>query len=387
MNKESVWEYKMIVNEYRSVSFDGACDMGKEMFVSCQIFNGMLKLNKETHKAEYVCKFPGERSNATALHHKIYKYNDCLVFAPDNAKGIHIYDMCRDEISYYAIHAKCTKRNRCIGSVLIGEKLWLFYAYAEHPVIIFDLSTFKMESFGGIADMVPEEIVERNTPAFLSMFGCYGTKVYGVIWNSPYIVEIETVQRTVEVYKIREECRLSAIAYDGKDFWLTEYGNGPVIQWNKQYGIVAEYYLETGSNGIYWNVACVDKYVILLSKSDNYVFGVNKEALVVEPFCELPEGFEGFDDVRKGWRRNVSYDVWDGVLRVYPGNANMMLDIDVYKRSIKGYKFLLEDKYNDEWYNENIFYPDMVETSPKRIFKEKSTLTLEDYIGYILNEH
>ncbi len=373
-------EYEMIENDYRYVSFDGAYDDGENLYISCQMFNGMLRVNKETCQAEYICRFEKDSLIARVSHHKVYKYKQYMVFAPDYARGIYVYDLYEEKWEFVVVDSKRSQQNRCIDSIIVEDKLWLFYAYAEHPVVILDLNSFEVERFYGIAELFPEEIAKRKQAVFLSVFQKYENRIYGVIWKSPYIVEINLVTKEVAIYNIEAlDSKITALAYDGINFWLVDNDEKCIIQWRKEQGIVEKY----AANSMFDKIVYAGGKIILLSANDAFVYWINEEKRIIEVFCELPIGFEGFSDVRKTWRRVVSHDVYGNVVRMYPGNANMMLDINVAEATVKGYKVVLRDDYDDEWYKKTIFHAHIKEITRRNTLKESTNIDLKDFLGYI----
>lgn len=375
----------MILNDYNHISFDGAYDAGDKLIVSSKLFNGMLEIDKNSNEAEYVCGFLGEKSSALGLHHKVYKYNECLIFIPDNAKGINIYNIREQRMSYYAIDEKYAKRTRCVGAIIVANELWLFYAYAEHPIVVFDLDSLEKSFSFDLLSELPEEILKRTeTPTFWSGFEKVENKIYGVIWDSLYVVEIEVNSKNVHIYTVEGDgCRLSDFTYDGDWFWLIEAKNKNVIKWNPQQGIKKRY--ETDEKFMSTKCTCCNiinngQKTIILYDDCNYVFYVNERIGKVDVLCAFPEGFKKFADVRKKWRCFFSYDIIDGVVRMYPTNANMMLDIDVSNACVAGYKFVLGKKYDNEWYRKHIFFPYVKERALEGMISESNSITLEDFL-------
>lgn len=384
-------ELNMLLNEYKYISFNGAYFDGDNIYVSSLGFNGIVKINSATGKAEYICKFKEVCSNALSLHHKVYNYEGCLIFVPDSAKGIHVFNIHEAETTYLPIDKKDAKRTRCIGSILMDNQLWLFYAHVDHPVVIIDLNTFEMQYFYGILECLPQEILKRkNAVAFWSSFVQKGKRVFGVIWNSSYIVEIDTERKKVIIHELKgTRCRLSGIAYDGNCFWLIEAKDKVIMKWDSKRGVLAKYqvpntYLENIC--VCCNIACCKGKVLVLFDDCNCVFYVNENKHCIEIFGEFPIGFSEFNDVRRKWRRFFSYDVVDSIVRFYPTNANMMLDINVEDLTVKGSQFAMDDKYDNNWFQCNIINPYIDEKVENNKVLETREITLEDYLKFIVSK-
>lgn len=375
-------------NDYRYVSFDGAYDDKTYLFTSSEIYNGMLKLNKETCEAEYICNFPKFDYDILGQHHKVYKYNEYLIFTPDNATGIHVYNMSANQMHYLAIDELDVAKTRCISSFMVGNKLWLMYAYVEHPIIVIDLDTWYIERLDILRDSIPQEIIARNNQIFWTVFTNVGDKLYGVIWHSPYIVEIDTDTKGLTIVKLQDdERKLTTVVCCEDLFWCAESDNTVVTCWNRQGEFKEQYTLahdvQMQGEGNFSNMVPNNNDIYMITNKDNCVYYLDKETKKIKVFAEFPEGFATYSDVRKNWRRFFSYEVIDNVIRLYPTNANMMLDIDVSNGTVKGYQFVLANKYDAKWYHQTILYPQIEKKNPDKVWNETKQFSLEDFVGFV----
>lgn len=377
--------------DYKKVTFDAIYEENDGYIVSNHAFNGVLKINKLTNRAEFLFRFEDEESNQLALHNGILKYGIYLIFVPDNAKTLQVYDTESKKVSSYMICDNERIRGRCISAIIDYGKLWLFFAYPEHPTIIFDLETFDKEEFWGISEVLPPDILERKkAPVFWTPLRSSGKKVYGVIWNAGYIVEVDVTNRNVNIFTVQDKMnKLTALACNGDDLWLLEARNKTVMKWSIEKGIQARYtvapeYLQTQSNQ--GNILIAGNKTIVLFDDCDYVFYVDEHKNEIEVLCEFPGNFKRMDDVRKDWRRFFGYEVIGNIVRMYPTNANMMLEIDVNRAMIKGYQFLLDDKYDECWYQKTIVNTWLEETYSDKCFVESEKISLDEYIKYVVSK-
>ena len=376
------------MNEYRHISFGGAYDAGDFLYASNGLFNGMLKINKQTQKAEYTDRFFGESLLKQGLHHKVYRYKNELVFTPDNAVELHIYDLDCNKMQSYPLNIDTSKKSRCIDSFFDGEKIWLFYAYAEQPIVIFDLRNHTQEVFGGIADVLPQEIKERQTPMLYSKLEKVGRKIYGAVWGSPHIIEFDMDLQKTEIYTLEnKETKLTGIAFDGEVFWLTELDCAMVKSWHphgETENISAPDVLTEAKGLVYCNIVCHDGKVFLIPNCGENIFCVDKENSRLSIFCKFPENMQGFTDVRKTWRRFFNFDiVEDNILRLYPAGATMMVDINVDTAEAQGYSFVLDDSWDDEKYMREIIFSHIDEETAQRYLPEAKEVDLHVYLEYV----
>lgn len=367
------------------ISFDGMYDSGTFMYMASGIFNGMLQVDKCTGEAKYVIPFENEDTNQKGLCHRVYRYQNYLVFTPDNAKNVHIYDLESNKMQYYPIPIKNMHRRRCIDSALIGNELWLFFAYVEQPVIIFDLRNMEMREFVGITEALPREISERKSPVFWNQFTKYNDEIYGAVWDSSYIVKLNTVTQKVEVLTISGEPRkLCALAYDGVNFWFAELGSNKVFRWDGGEEVLeylsAEF--ETRDSFIYNNIIFCYGKIVIIPNAGREIYYVDGFEESVKTFCALPDEFSELKDERRTWRRFYSYDIKENMIHIYPANANMQVNIDVERVIAEGIVVTLDLK-NDEGYKNNILYPSIERYNVKGVIPRTKDIGLKEYLEYL----
>lgn len=378
------------LGEYRRINFSSAYDAEDSLYVSHGLFNGLFKIDKLSGQAMYVGKFPNESvvRNGMGMHGRVFRHGDELIFTPDVALGVHIYNLNSGELQYYPIDSGNATKSRCIDAFLEGDKLWLFYAYSGEAVVVFDLKTKKQKKIWTIRDGLPEEIRQRNFPVFWSCLQKAGRKIYGVIWGSCYFVEFDIDTQKSVVHKVEDEdIKLTGVAYDGQRFWFIKLNSINVIKWEPQSGEITEYDSDLG----YENQALMNCNIIYHNDRIFVIPNIGKELLVVDKnekklkkFCELPENMCGFGDVRKSWRRFFFYDITtDDTLRLYPAGVDMMLDINVETAEVCGYKFELDESWDEGKYRKEVVYGYIDELTSMQYLAEKKELGLDEYLDYV----
>ena len=368
------------------VSFDGVYDDGETYFISSGSFNGMLNYNKKDSTIEYVTSFQNQEPYQGGLHHKVYKYEDNLVFTPNNAKGIHIYDTKHKKMYFHKLFGTDEIRTRCIDALLVEDKLWLFFAYAEKPVVIFDLNTYEIKYFYGIIEKLPMDIRERKLQIFWCPMAKHREIVCGAIWNTSYIVKINMITQQVELCNVGEAHRgLSTLAYDGMNFWFARLRDTSVYKWNEKDNEIIEYesldFLDD-EVFIYNNIICEHGQVLVIPNKGKKLLCVDEKEKKILEYCSLPDSFAEFADIRKTYRRFYDYDVINSVIRLFPANANMMVEVDVEKKISVGTTIML-DVDDDENYKKHVLYRYMDIIQKKGIITKSNIIGLKEYLGYL----
>lgn len=373
----------------RRISFDGAYDTGNELYVSSGTFNGLLKVDKSTMTAQFLESFTGESKIVLGLHHKVYGVEDKLYFVPDNADEIHVYNLEEKWIQKCPIDIPESNQIRCIDSFLIDNKIWLFYAYADNPIVIFDVKTNDIEYLYDINDYLPNEIKERNLPVFWSVFSKCGNQIYGVIWDSPYVIRVNVENMEIEVYSVEKQAnRLSGIACMGEKIYLTELYNQNIVLWNifentfQRFTAFGELQLNENMELVYSSIIAVDEQIILIPNSGSKILMLDEESNKIVEYASLPDGFKDLEDERKSWRRFYSYDFLGDRVRLYPSKANMMLDIICSKRIIEGYEFDLDQEWVENKYY-NVVVESYLKESVTESISEREGVGLKEFVEYL----
>lgn len=380
----------MKTNEYRNISFSGAYDDGKELYVSSGLFNGMIRIDKKSKLAKEVKRFDNIGVLRTGLHNKVHYYKGNVVFCPDNAEGVHVYNIEEDYLKYYDFSCYKKSRSRCIDSFLNGSKLWLFFAYAEQPLIVFDLEDFTHRAIYWTDGILPKNIIDRKKQILWSRLEIFNRIIYGVIWDSPYIVQFDMDSNEINIISLEdEERRLSGIATDGETFWLTELRKTHVIKWKPSEKIevieLKKDHFELREI-VYCEIIYYEKKVILVPNSGENILYVSSEEEELDIFCKLPENFVKLSDERKLWRRFFYHDILENnILRLYPTGVNMMCDINLQNATIEGYEFCLGDDWDEQKYKEYTIYTNIEEACQGKHLVETKGIGLYSYLECVSN--
>ncbi len=378
---------KAILN--KSVSFDGYYDAGEEIYASCMQFNALLKINKNDGQVEIVATFPNEPMTQQSMHWNIYCVERTLIFVPSYATGIYTYSLQRQQMEYYPIAMPGCVKVRCIDSHQVGDKIWLFYAYADNPIVVYDVNTHRMEYFNEMTNVLPEEIRVRPMPMFWSTFARKENELYGVIWKSSYIVHLNMDTMDVEIISLQGWTdKLTGVAYNADVLYFTELGSEEVKTLRlldgsgELYQPQEDMMRDKTYEQVYSNVIACEGQILLIPNSGRKIYSLRYEDGMIVPFADLPEEYEDATDERKGWRRHYGhYFIKDGI-RLCPYKANMMLDINVAERTIHGQIYRFGELAEEEYFKQ-IVCPHIKEQTRKGEVCESGTIDLEDFLRYV----
>lgn len=378
------------------ISFGGFYDTGEKMIISNTAFNGLLKLDKKSRTGEYLQAFPEDIEIKQGMHHRVYYNNGLLFFAPDNANGVHIYNIETNELKFIPIIFDKSNKKRCIDSQRIGNMLWLFYGYANNPIVKFDMITYEISLFWGVYNELPDDIKNEKGLIFNSTLARNGSEVFGVVWNSFYVIKLDLISEKVEVISLKGYVkRLSGVAYLNGILYFTQFSSQNVIgldlREKKIFVYKPKINLELDEKKafdcFYSNIISSGEKIILIPNSGRNILYVNMEKSDISILGTLPEQCLDIPDERRPWRRFYNFDATDERIVLYPNGANMMIDIDIKNKIVTGNLFRMEKSWMEKEYHKII-----VENYIKRIvshcpIQESQRITVEDFAEYVENSN
>lgn len=131
----------MILN---TVNFYTGQIIGDYIYASQAFFNGLIRINLKTEKAEYITKFP-EESVVPVLHRFSYLYKNKIFFIPCDAKNLAIYDVDNNSISVIPISQYCKNGDTKSCYFVDDSKLWLIPVSGDGHILIVNMDNNEME--------------------------------------------------------------------------------------------------------------------------------------------------------------------------------------------------------------------------------------------------
>ncbi len=370
------------------LSFTDAYETETSWIVAETLCNACFELDKETGRVNYLFSFEGERPLQQGLYHQIYSCGRDLFFTPGYAKRICVWNMDTGERTYYPVTEKGDTGQRYVDSYRIGDAIWLLSSSLKQPIVRFDMKCRKAEYWEGYSDAVPEEAADKKRPVFLRQYAKKGKEVYAVVRDSPYLACFDLENRRVSVKKVGDYL-LEDLCLDGAVFLFSMRGSGDILRWEADTGAMEIYPSETpGEERGYSNLIKIGGELLLVPNEGSRVMRVNPAGKRIEAFCDLPEGLGRMEDVRAGWRRFFSYRCEGDVVRLYPNQADCMVDVHMCERRISGRKFCLEESQYLDVFQKKILNAHFAEEllGERAEVAETRAADLDAYLVYVAQE-
>lgn len=124
---------------------------------------------------------------------------------------------------------------------LFGDELWLLPCYCEEKIRTFNIKTKKYTIKKSIVDFLKPKEIEVKKKCFAEYEVTEDGVIYAIIYQSDYIVSIDTKEAEYTLYYVGAGKGLSSISKEGKNFWLSFFNDNMIVKWNPVYGILKEY--------------------------------------------------------------------------------------------------------------------------------------------------
>ena len=376
-----------MTKSYSLLSFDGLLNSYNKSYLSSACFNGLIEIDNESNTASIIRKFPEENVFMYLLHHKIYKSGDEIIFAPDMAKNIHIMDINSKEINCIDFKNDCKYNSRCIDSYIWDNKLWLFFSSRKAPITSMNLFTYDIKYYPQLTDPLIKLTKDEESVIFWSELWKDEGQVYGVLYDSWYIIHIDLIHMETEIFSVASaDKKLTGIAVDGDIAYLTELDSYEIILYSLTDGSIKRYVpdctldlvKETGY--LYSNILAMQGNIILVPNYDNKILCVQNGRITY--FCNMPEGYRDIrEDGRREWRRFYSSESNHEMIRLFPAKANMLLEINMNEKTAKGKGYQMPLEWIDTEYCTDYVAAYVMESAQNAAcMPENEVVNLKDYL-------
>lgn len=254
----------------------------KYIWFSARYINALIRVDKSTMEAEYVCSFPGEGDYTWT--HGGYMYGECaekdgeIYFAPFVANEVAVYSKNTDSIEKIVIECNVDGIGADIlfwGAVTTDDSV--FFISCNHPVII-RIDTLRKEAYC-YADLVkPVDKLSGKQFGFSHPIAT-AASIWAILSGTNAMIQFDIKTYKSSIHRIgKEEWSYSGICFDGENYWLSPlHGTEtPVVKYNPKTGSVREISEVTSmdpSRSHY--ILCSGGYVWLLPHQAKHAFKID----------------------------------------------------------------------------------------------------------------
>ena len=372
------------------VSFDGYIDFGDHLYYSCNFFNGLIKQSKGDDDID-VSAFPVGPVFSQLLHHRVFKNGNELVFSPDYSYGVHTFDLDSDKMNYYAVKKDEWSNYRCACSHIWNNKLWMFFSFGENGIASLDLDTHDIQYYPDAYKMLRQH-TESNDVVFWSELCIEGSTVYGVINNKSHIVKIDLKDVSITSVEIEKDAHLSGITISNNQLYMTEYNTNDVLVYDiqsketKRLNFIFDSSTVPTNGLMYSNIVSCGGTVLAVHNYLRFVYEITAERII--KYGDFPDNQEDINtDFRSTYRRFYSTFSDDNKIELYPARSNMMISIDIVKKTITGRMFKLPSNWLKQGYEKKIICDYFEECSMINVSATESDMCdINDFVNYLIDD-
>lgn len=310
-----------------NASFCAGVIVEDKLYYSENNFNSLCCIDLLSGKVKIISDFPEEKSYQDWLHRKALTYKEKIIFLPEKAHYIHVYDLNNHKFEMLPL-----KRVRdqyslfCDGFVEDGL-LWLFPRILEQPILVIDIEHKQIvdEIF------VLQEIKADPQNELFTKLIKIGQYVYLVTLLDNKIVKFDIAQRSMEYFSFEGE-KFYSVFSANNDIWIGGCNQQYLYQWESETNILTKHKVDDLNSDI-------GSFVVAYSKKDGiylvstygrkiYRLGANSHELIMMDDPVLDSYTDHF----------LNYDIWREQIVLFPqvgasvevlsGRSSLKLELD-----------------------------------------------------------
>ena len=290
-----------------NASFCAGVIVKDTLFYSENNFNSLSCIDLTSGKVNIISDFPEEKSSQDWLHRKALTYKEKIIFLPEKAHNIHVYDL--NNHKFETLPLKRVRNSNslfCDGFVEDGL-LWLFPRILEQPILVIDIENKR------IADeiFVLQEIkVDPKTELFTKLIKI-DQYVYLVTLLDNKIVKFDTSQRSMEYFSFEGE-RFYSVFSVNNDIWIGGCTQQYLYQWEPETNVLTKHKVDDLNSDKGTFVVVCDKkkniYFVSTFGRKTYRLSGNSHELIMMDDPLLDGYAEHF----------LNYDIWGEKIVLFP---------------------------------------------------------------------
>ncbi len=214
-------------------------------------YNGLFSLNLETGKTEFLAFFPEEKKTQCFLHMKCLRYQNSLVFVPEQARHIHIYKPETGELQAVFLEGFQSGQTGCGGAeqILLEEnKLMIFPCTLKQPIFEINIAAGLVKKNWDFTNWCRKHI-NADEEALFGRIVKKGNWIWMAAHSSNQIVGMDLEkENTYQLYSLHD-ADLYLLFPSETGFWLCQRNHHDIIHWNEKTEELERYSAEWEENG------------------------------------------------------------------------------------------------------------------------------------------
>ena len=267
--------------------YDLYYDDKENIYFFAHEINGLFRLNMITHKTTFLLSVIEYPLNQEDLYSSIIHIHNKLVFAPQLANDILVYDIEENSYVLYPliIHKNIENQPKFFSACVYENKAYLFPSH--YPGIVeLDLRDYSIVYHDSWITEVP-----NITDYIRWSVSRVGEKIYAPLVDECKVMIFDINSKCVTIKAFDMVCDLnngfSGICREDNYFWLSPMKSGTVIRWNYVTEEVEKYEIKNRNRqGNYSYVNCLKwkDWILICPANDNEFVVINFKTGNVQEF-------------------------------------------------------------------------------------------------------
>lgn len=329
---------KREVEQYRTLSFWDAYEDEQFYWISNVAFNGLFKIDKEDYSSQFILHF-NEVGMGKGLHKQIISYNHYLIFIPELAHNIVVYNKVSGETKYISLEMPDSNKQELnvAQAYIYKDQIWLFPSFASQRIIVLNPFSWSISSYTYLkeyAKLCNLELSGRTfaTPVFIDEYAWIPIK------NKNVIICFNMETKEIDRYILQDDkIEINNISYNEDIFYVTLSNQADIVIWSPKKGILERitiYDKWQGKSPAFSFAICIkEKQYLLLPARSEYILLMKEGKIKQLPY---PKEFYWVNDFKVEWTRIPAYKIKDNKIDLYPSVGNMFLTYEIETEQLSG---------------------------------------------------
>lgn len=355
----------------KPLSFSCAAELDGYLWAPGDEINGLFRICERTGESHFVTAFMEEKPNKYLLYRRVVAFGRKLFFVPWMAEFIAEYNVDTKEMRYFTLYDQYEKGTSQFAECLVrGNKLYMFPTRVK-DVICLNMENGELQQCKWDFSVLPAEIINLKYTVFLNAVSVKD-KIYLSCLRKNVLVKLNLEDFRSEAIWI-PHCKegFVDVANEGNLIYLMS-ASGDVFSYSTLTDKVELFWSnkEKRADGLnpYYKMLVYKGFLWLLAGYNEHICRINISTHETDKIEEFPDGFfitkenPGIPPYK--W---FNGEVKNGILKLYPRRASMLLNWKNSQEDVKGIKIKMPEdgswnQYEFLW-NQNGFLYHEINTS------------------------
>lgn len=326
-----------------ALSYFAYIDIDNVRWVSNLRFNGLYAIDLETNETKFYGRFSGAAINSRGLHSFVRKYEDILIFFPQEGSVINLFNMKTYEMSHVELGAWGNQRSTVSGVVQKNETFFLFPRYKDLPVLEFCVTNKEVRIAHTLSKSLQASDISVNE--LTRNICCINDTVWFCLYGTNKVVSLDLNTKEEIIYTLEGVEHLQCISSLGEDIWLGSEGD--VLRWEVNTDVLTRVpnvieEKKDKENEIV-SILCTEKKVVIIPRWSGWISIIDREELTINKHDLKVEELVKVKDGIVEWRDFKEARLVGDVLELHPVSYAQQIELNLKSGVMITHKFCADE--------------------------------------------